>query len=67
MSTRRFKNTTNIYRINEKNLRGRDDTLLSKIYGSNPSFHGPRVGREKTREEGGRKGRSLGKKGWVLG
>ena len=47
---------------------GREHTLLSKIYGSNPTFQGQiarfkrldGLGRAKTREQGGRNERSLG-------
>ena len=38
----RLKNLTNIYRIDaKKNKEESEDTLLSKIYGSNQGFQGP--------------------------
>ena len=47
--------------------------MLSKIYRSNQGFQGPicrfvrlgEVGREKTREGGERRGRTLGQEGWA--
>ena len=52
-----------------KNDKGREDTLLAKMYGSNPSIQGQirrfkrlgGLGRGRTREGGGRNESSLGK------
>ena len=58
-----------------KNEEGREHTLLSKIYGSNPTFQGQiarfkrldGLGRGKTREQGGRNERSLGQRNLDVG
>ena len=58
-----------------KNDKGREDTLLAKMYGSNPSIQGQirrfkrlgGLGRGRTREEGGRNESSLGKGNLTVG
>ena len=58
-----------------KNDKGREDTLLAKMYGSNPSIQGQiyrfkrlgGLGRGRTREVGGRNESSLGKENLAVG
>jgi len=58
-----------------KNDKGREDTLLAKMYGSNPSIQGQihrfkrlgGLGRGRTRERGGRNESSLGKGNLAMG
>jgi len=58
-----------------KNDKGREDTLLAKMYGSNPSIQGQihrfkrldGLGRGRTREGGGRNESSIGKENLAVG
>ena len=65
-----FKNPTNIYRIDAKKLGGgrgylplEDLRIKSRFSRFNMPIH--EVGREKTREGGERRGRTLGQEGWA--